>query len=317
MTGRVYSLVAVTWIGAFACGANRHDEEGAKGIAVHIFRGRILIQNDELWTSDGTEQSTHRIHPPDTHPIETLTHLTVSEDWLYLLATDSAGQGSVWRTRAPLQSAQLVASPSFPRSLFSINGEIYLTTWSSSGLWQLQDSGDIDYIATSRVGVVRLNDREILIAAINQVFHQTTGETRSLDFIPEQMHSATNFGNRVAFNSGGKAWATDGTEAGTFSLADSVADFVAAGDQVVFRTTQGIYYISDGTTLGTRTLPIQLPTDASASSFSYTNETLFVFEYDSARALFAYRDGETETLLAFTGGPHSHIVVDGLLYFSL
>ena len=281
----------------------------------------FFVADSQLWASDGTAEGTRRIRPSTGQMFSTLTNLTARQDWLYFLSTDEVGNGSVWRTKGTSESTELVENIAFVSALFSINDEVFVSTLAPTGLWKLQDSGERIRLATTSRRAVRLNDTEIIVpGVVNEVFDTRTDESRALDFISGEILTPINFGNRVAFISDGKVWATDGTESGTFLLSESEADgFTLAGDRIVFRVDND-FYISDGTALGTTELPIELPGEFTPNSFHYANETLFVFgrvrSVRESRRLFTFRDGNTQTLVTVPDALHNEIVVNELLYFA-
>ncbi len=228
----------------------------------------------ELWTSDGTAEGTRLfldLAPGDYHSQPRSSDpggFVVSRGLLFFFASADPDPALLWRsdgTRAGTTVLRSFEQPRRPRSLDAVGGKLLLgiVYLQSYRLYEVDhDSGELRWVRRVTEG-----------SPWGPWATVVAGETLFLQIPARDLRTST-------------LWRSDGTTAGTFSLAAMDIDgplAVIGGDRVFFRgVTAGTGsepWVSDGTLAGTRLLRDVLPGPESSEAQDPTvwqGDTYFV-----------------------------------------
>ncbi len=210
----------------------------------------IFAASGQLWSSDGTEAQTVKVHPF----IKPVSRIVVFDQFGYFFGDDAFGDDTagaeLWRTDGTEAGTTLVKdiNPGFPGSAPSsanqVNMVVYdgaLYFYALSRFWRSDGTAAgttlVKDIAIGPVGAVGSTS----IVIVNGIMYFAAS-----DFLAER-----------------ELWRSDGTEAGTYKVVDirpfpgipEIDNLTAVGDALYFTADDGVHgfelWVSDGTAAGT------------------------------------------------------------------
>ena len=267
--------------------------------AISFFAGRPTdADGPELFKTDGTTAGTVLVRDIDPIGASAPDLLTNVNGTLYFVADDGVHGRELWKSDGTTSGTTMVAdlnpnnSDSTPTNLTNVNGTLYFVANDGSGTTTLYVTdgtaagttkvhfGGSSSVLYSPTGLAAYNGRLLLTVNSGGIYSVTGTIATTVSTTPNYATNLTAFNGAVYFTIGSSAfgtqrgdlWKTDGTAAGTTSVASidylyssgstdyaTVRGMTVSGDRLYFyagSVITGSYSVwtSDGTTSGTRSL---------------------------------------------------------------